>query len=62
MPKRKDNHFSNLYPFRVENNLNHAHACNKLQYIFKICPEMHAKKILELYDRHHKVSPNLNSY
>ena len=27
-----------------------------------ICPEMHANEIHELYDRHHKVSPNLNSH
>ena len=25
-------------------------------------PEMHANEIHELYDRHHKVSPNLNSH
>ena len=28
----------------------------------EICPEMHANEIHELYDRHHKVSPNLNSH
>ena len=28
----------------------------------EICSEMHAKEMHELYDRHHKVSPNLNSY
>ena len=28
----------------------------------KICPEMHANEIHELNDRHHKVSPNLNSH
>ena len=33
----------------------------KARYI-RICPEMHANEIHELYDRHHKVSPNLNSY
>ena len=27
-----------------------------------LCPEMHANEIHELYDRHHKVSPNLNSH
>ena len=26
------------------------------------CPEMHANEMHELYDRHHKVSPTLNSY
>ena len=25
----------------------------------EICPEMHANEMHELYDRHHKVSPNL---
>ena len=29
--------------------------------INEICPEMHANEIHELYDRHHKVSPDLNS-
>ena len=28
----------------------------------KQCPEMHANKTHELYGRHHKVSPALNSY
>ena len=27
----------------------------------EICSEMHANEIHELYDRHHKVFPNLNS-
>ena len=27
----------------------------------RLCPEMHANEIHELYDRHLKVSPNLNS-
>ena len=27
----------------------------------EICPEMHANEIHELYYRHHKVSPTLNS-
>ena len=30
--------------------------------LIKLCPEMHAYDMHELYDRHHKVSPNLNSY
>ena len=29
---------------------------------FEICPEMLANEIHELYDRHHKVSSNLNSH
>ena len=28
----------------------------------EICTEMHANEINEMYDRHHKVSPNLNSH
>ena len=28
----------------------------------KICPEMHANEIHELYDRRNKVFPNLNSH
>ena len=28
----------------------------------EICPEMQANEMHELYDRHHKVSPNLNYY
>ena len=28
----------------------------------EICPEMHAYETHELYDRHDKVSPSLNSY
>ena len=28
----------------------------------EICPEMHANEMHELYERHHKVSPTLNSY
>ena len=31
-------------------------------YRSKICPEMYANEIHELYDRDHKVAPNLNSY
>ena len=31
-------------------------------FINEICPEMHSNEIHELYDRHHKVSPNLNSH
>ena len=27
-----------------------------------VCPEMRANEIHELYDRHHKVSPNLNPH
>ena len=34
-------------------------AC--LMSVKEICPEMHAYEIHELYDRHHKVSPNLNT-
>ena len=28
----------------------------------EICPETHANEMHELYDRHHKLSPTLNSY
>ena len=28
----------------------------------EICPEMHAYEMHELHDRHHKVSPTLNSF
>ena len=34
----------------------------KVGKFFEICPEMHANENHELYDRHHKVSPNLNSH
>ena len=34
-------------------------GCEKT--LWKICPEMHANEIHELYDRHRNVFPNLNS-
>ena len=30
--------------------------------VHAVCREMHANEMHELYDRHHKMSPNLNSY
>ena len=35
---------------------------NLIYRLDEICSEMHAYEIHELDDRHHKVSPNLNSY
>ena len=33
-----------------------------VSYSFEMCPEMHFNEMHELYDRHHKVSPTINSY
>ena len=35
---------------------------NDFPRVDEICPEMHANEMHEMYDRHHKVSPTLNSY
>ena len=47
-----------LRPINIQNYLVFDNVLNT----YKICPEMHANEIHELYDGHHKVSPNLNSH
>ena len=54
--------------FRAPCDIHWTSTCTNISSVdvsctgLRICPEMHENEIHELYERHHKVSPTLNSY